>query len=144
MKSILVVLLFTTIGLNAYGQYDQTAESEKTVKGGTAIAVAYRLYPTKNMWTFIKLNTRNGQMWQVQYDVKGTNRFEVYLSLEPLATIDDERNDRFALYPTQTIYNFILMDQFDGRQWQVQWSQEAENRGVIPIQQEGIPLFPIT
>ena len=32
------------------------------------------------MWTFIKLNTRDGRMWQVQYDVKGSERFEVNLN----------------------------------------------------------------
>ncbi len=133
MKHLFVILLFATIGLTAHAQYDQAADNQKADKGATAIAVAYRLYPTQNMWTFIKLNTRTGQLWQVQYSVQD-NRFEVYLSLESLATLDDERNDRFALYPTQNMYNFILIDQFDGRQWQVQWSQDAEKRFIIPIQ----------
>jgi hypothetical protein len=30
-------------------------------------SIIYSLFPTENMWTFIKLNTRNGKMWQVQY-----------------------------------------------------------------------------
>lgn len=134
MKKLFAILLLATIGLTAHAQGNQAAGNQKADKGATAVAVAYRLYPTQNMWTFIKLNTRTGQMWQVQYDVQGTNRFEVYLNLEALATVGDERNDRFALHPTQNIYNFILVDQFDGRLWQVQWSQEAENRGIIPIQ----------
>lgn len=29
--------------------------------------VVYKLFPTENLWTFIKLDTRNGRMWQVQY-----------------------------------------------------------------------------
>ena len=112
---------------------DSNAGKQKAGKESPPIAVAYRLYPTQNMWTFIKLNTRNGQMWQVQYDVKGSDRFEVYLSLEPLAPLEKETNDRFTLYPTQNIYNFILLDQLDGKMWQVQWSQEADSRGIIPI-----------
>ena len=34
----------------------------------------------------------------------------------------------------QNIYNFILLDQIDGRVWQVQWSFKANERFVIPIE----------
>ena len=95
--------------------------------------VIYRLFPTENMWTFIKLNTRNGKMWQVQYDIEGKNRFETYLNLLPLVTLEKEENGRFTLYKTQNIYTFILLDQIDGKTWQVQWSIEPENRLIIPI-----------
>ncbi|MCM1030693.1 MAG: hypothetical protein NC410_04500 [Oscillibacter sp.] len=96
--------------------------------------VTYKLFPTQNMWTFIKLNTRNGQMWQVQYDTKGDNRIETFLNLSPLVCKEKEINGRFTLYPTQNIYNFILLDQIDGKIWQVQWSFEFENRLIWPIQ----------
>ena len=96
--------------------------------------VTYRLFPTQNMWTFIKLNTRNGQMWQVQYDVQGNNRSEVPLSLTSLIPKNEEANGRFFLYSTQNIYNFILLDQFDGRTWQVQWAPDEDKRGIIPIE----------
>ncbi len=89
------------------------------------------------MWTFIKLDTRNGQMWQVQYDIKNNNRFVTYLNSVPLAAKEEEEEevtDRFTLYPTQNTFNFILLDQLDGRTWQVQWSTEAANRVVIPIE----------
>lgn len=39
-----------------------------------ANVVVYRLFPTTNMWTFIKLNTRTGQMWQVQWSQEAANR----------------------------------------------------------------------
>lgn len=93
----------------------------------------YKLYPTSNMWTFIKLNTRNGKLWQVQYDVRGDNRFEVSLSSIPLADEATSRAGRFELYETQNMYNFILLDQTNGKTWQVQWSIEEENRGIVPI-----------
>ncbi|SKB35149.1 hypothetical protein [Maribacter arcticus] len=95
--------------------------------------VVYRLFPTENMWTFIKLNTRNGQMWQVQFDVGGDNRFETFLNEFPLVLEEFEDNGRFTLYPTQNTYNFILVDQIDGRLWQAQWSMKSKNRGIIPI-----------
>ncbi len=43
------------------------------------------------------------------------------------------RNGRFFLYPTTNIYNFILVDQIDGRTCQVQWNSKAELRGINHI-----------
>ncbi len=94
--------------------------------------VVYRLFSTRNMYTFIKLDTRNGQMWQVQWDIKN-NQFETALSLVYLVSEEDEKNGRFFLYPTTNLYNFILVDQIDGRVWQVQWSMEAKGRMIVPI-----------
>ena len=94
--------------------------------------VVYRLFSTKNKWTYIKLNTRNGQMWQVQYSLEDNNR-EDSLSLITYVSKEEEKNGRFFLYPTQNIYNFILLDQIDGRAWQVQWSTEEKSRMVIRI-----------
>lgn len=92
----------------------------------------FKLYPTDNMWTFIKLDTRNGKMWQVQFSIKGAEyRFETSLNTAALAT--DSINGRFELYPTQNMYNFILLDKKEGTTWQVQWSTESENRGIMPI-----------
>ena len=94
----------------------------------------FKLFSTQNMWTFIKLDTQTGQMWQVQYSVKGDEeRFEYDLSPNPLVTTDRKVNGRFELYPTQNIYNFILLDRIGGKTWQVQWSFDEENRAVIPI-----------
>ena len=95
----------------------------------------YKLFSTQNMWTFIKLDTRTGQIWQVQYSVDGDeNRFECDLNPNPIPLADGEEvNGRFELYPTKNMYNFILLDQIDGRTWQVQWSFEEENRAVIFI-----------
>lgn len=75
---------------------------------------SYKLFPTNNIWTFIKLDTRNGKMWQIQYDVSGNNRFEVELNTRNLIYGEDEENGRFTLYPTNNTYNFILLDQKRG------------------------------
>ena len=93
----------------------------------------YRLFATKNMWTFIELDTVTGKMWQIQFDVQGDNRGGVVLNEQDL--LDGRRKipGRFTLYETQNMYNFILHDQIDGMTWQVQWSIESENRGIIRI-----------
>jgi len=85
------------------------------------------------MWTFIKLDTRNGRMWQVQFDVQGDNRMETILNDKPLVTSDKEAYGRFTLYATQNIFNFILLDKMDGGTWQVQWSIDENKRGIVPI-----------
>ena len=100
----------------------------------------YKLYPTTNMWTFIKLDTRNGKMWQVQFSIKGDDyRFETPLNTKELIT-NGNKSGRFELYPTQNMYNFILLDCINGKTWQVQWSSDLENRTIIPIQQLGTDL----
>lgn len=94
----------------------------------------YKLYPTQNIWTFIKVDTQTGQLWQVQYSVNDdSNRTEYDLNPKPLITNNAGINGRFNLYPTQNIYNFILLDQIDGSLWQVQWSLEEGNRAILPI-----------
>jgi hypothetical protein len=133
MKKLIIsitVILITMISL-ARAQVKKIDNTQNNQNNETGV---YRLFPTQNIWTFIKLNTRNGQMWQVQYNINDNNRFETNLSLAPLVNKDEETNGRFTLYPTQNIYNFILLDQLDGRVWQAQWSIDVDKRGIIPIQ----------
>lgn len=119
MKYIIATFFaFTTV--QSFAQIDRKPDSSNSIKNNNA--VEYRLFSTQNMWTFIKLNTRNGRMWQVQFSTKEENRFATNLSSVSLVSKEEEENDRFTLYPTTNIYTFILLDQIDGRTWQVQWS----------------------
>ncbi len=96
----------------------------------------YQLYKTQNMWTFLKLDTMTGQIWQVQFSIKGSEyRYETPLDLNIKISeyFDVPIHGRFTLYATDNMYNFILLDQIDGRCWQVQWNTEPENRGVLRI-----------
>lgn len=134
-----ILLLLPLLLLAMGGCIDNTSES--TPKGGAKEQVAqsysaerFKLFPTQNIWTFIKLDTQTGQMWQVQYSVTdGDGRFEYDLNPNPLITAGEKVNGRFELYPTQNIYNFILLDRIDGKTWQVQWSFDEEHRAVVPI-----------
>ncbi len=90
----------------------------------------YKLFPTQNYWTFLKLNTSTGEVWQVHFAIDDDNaRGTVPLNAIPLT--EQGMPGRFTLYPTNNMYNFILLDQQDGRSWQIQWAFEEENRGVI-------------
>ena len=98
--------------------------------------VRYRLYQTQNMWTFLKLDTMTGKIWQVQFSIEGPEyRFETPLSLidipETLGL--EQKIGRYALFPTQNFYNFIMLDQIDGHTYQVQWSGELANRYILQI-----------
>lgn len=126
------IILSIIIGLTSITAFAQNTSVAPLQNISTDSNVVYRLFSTKNTYTFIKLNTRNGQMWQVQWST-GDNTFEVPLSLTSRIPSEEERNGRFFLYPTTNIYNFILLDQIDGRVWQVQWSTEVKERLVIRI-----------
>lgn len=102
----------------------------------------YVLYPTKNIWTFLKLDTSNGKIWQVQYSVEGADyRFETNLNNTSLVLDKSRPAGRFRLYPTDNTYNFILIDTKIGTTYQVQWSQDAKNRMVLPISSDGALIW---
>lgn len=131
MKNYLFVLLLGILCLNSCKKGDSNKIYRTTVQEN----VVYKLFPTTNMWNFIKLDTRNGRMWQVQYSIKDEDgyRGEAILNDKSLLPNGNGGNGRFTLIPTQNMYNFILLDQQSGKTWQVQWSFEEEHRLVLPI-----------
>lgn len=103
-------------------------------------APGYKLYPTENMWTFLELETFTGRIWQVQFSMDSNKRFKVpvntrdYSIYDPdTGLVDNSYAGRFELYPTQNMYNFILLDTYNGDTWQVQWSMDEEKRGVVDM-----------
>ena len=130
--TLLLIILISTISL-AQAQVKNNESIPNDNKLNNHTIGKYRLFPTQNIWIFIKLDTQNGRMWQVQYNMEENKRFESILNLITLVDKEKEVNDRFTLYSTQSTYAFILLDKIDGRTWQVQWSIELESRGIIPI-----------
>ncbi len=99
---------------------------------GSNSMTAYELYPTQNIYTFLKLNTMTGQISQVQYSLDDDGaRIEVPVNTASLVSEGREKKDRFKLQPTHNMYNFLLLDQVTGQVWQVQWHIEPEKRGII-------------
>ena len=92
----------------------------------------YKLYPTRNMWNFLKLDTRNGKISIVQFTIEDNEKqFEYELSSK--AQCNNTSPGRFVLQATENIYNFIMLDQVSGQTYQVQWSFDEDKRFVIPI-----------
>jgi hypothetical protein len=128
MKRKLITLAFLLIASYSFTQ------SNSTVQECVSENCVYKLFPTQNYWTFIKLDTRNGKMWQVHFSVEeGVANGEVVLNSESLVSITEESNGRFTLYPTENIYNFLLLDQKIGLVYQVQWSMDKNYRGIVLI-----------
>ena len=131
MKKIITLLLLF-VAIFAFNGCKNT--NIKQVQQEVQNDLRYKLYPTQNMWTFLKLDTRTGKIWQVQYSVDDDNfRGEIVLNDVLLITSGELKDGRLNLHPTLNIFNFILLDQIDGKMWQVQWSTEEENRGIISL-----------
>jgi hypothetical protein len=131
--SLLLFIALTIIVSHSHAQV-QTNTQTNSPDNSIIEKATYRLFPTTNLYNFIKLNTKNGEMWQVQWSTDSDKRFVTNLNLVSLVSKADEKNGRFTLSPTQNINTFLLIDQLDGRVWQVQWSIDPEKRIVIPIE----------
>lgn len=105
----------------------------------------YKLYPTNNMYNFLKLDTSKGIITIIQWNTETKKRFEYgYISrayydlLESEGidySIDDYRRPigRFELKGTTNNWTFILLDTFNGNTYQVQWGFDLNDRYAIKI-----------
>ena len=86
--------------------------------GFTVNAQTYKLYQTDNVHNQLKLNTKTGEVIQVQSDG------QTFLLHEETTSFNDKPN-RYALYKTQNMWTYILLDKFSGKLWQCQYSVEG-------------------
>ena len=139
---ILTTFLILTV-IYSFGQTQQDSintiqkvekQVDKQVEIQQLDVPIYQLFPTDNYWTFIKLDTRNGKIWQVHFTIsKDGYEGERTLNSSSLIWDDKEVSGRFTLYPTENIYNFILLDQLNGKTYQVQWNNDINKRFVSRI-----------
>ena len=81
-------------------------------------AQTYKLYKTDNIHNQLRLNTATGEVYQIQDDGQ---KFLVHEATSP----SNEKPNRYALYKTQNMWTFILLDKFSGLIWQCQYSVEG-------------------
>lgn len=81
----------------------------------------FKLYPTENIYTFLELDTKTGRINQVQWSLESENEGTIILNDEDLTYGYGVGSGSFELYPTQNMYQFILLDKTNGRKWHVQW-----------------------
>jgi hypothetical protein len=115
MKKLILFTLLLFLPLMSFGQED---------------IERFKLYPTTNMWTFLELDTATGLVWQVQYSADNDNeRFKTILN-DIILNDSEQLNGRWKLYPTQNMYQFLLVDVMGGAVIQIQWSTD-DNRGIV-------------
>ena len=139
MKSniFLLILLcgvsFTSCNQKTEHKLDQMEKVLNKIEKNTVNSEPiYKLYPTRNMWNFLKLDTRNGKISIVQFSVEDDNKQFEY-GLSDKAQSDNTIPGRFILQPTENMYNFIMLDQVTGQTYQVQWNFDEDKRFVAPI-----------
>lgn len=93
----------------------------------------FRLFKTKNTYNFIKLDTRTGQMEMVQWSTDNNTMTYPLSNDKRVYSSEEEIPGRFTLYATTNFYTFVLLDQIDGRAWQVQWHTDPKKRFVERI-----------
>ena len=71
----------------------------------------YKMYPTQNINILLKLDTATGRVWMVQYGTGDNIGLSVPVDDSSLLySWDTIQAGRFEMYPTQNMYNFILLD----------------------------------
>lgn len=86
--------------------------------GFTVNAQTYKLYQTDNIHNQLKLNTKTGEVIQIQSDG------QTFVVHEGITTTNDKQN-RYTLHKTQNMWTYILLDQFSGKLWQCQYSVDG-------------------
>jgi hypothetical protein len=118
--AIVTLLLFTSLA----SANDLPSEATQSPNA------PYRLFNTKNIYTLLKLDTRDGRIWQLQWGHKA-HRFVA--PINSIALTSGDKAGRFTLCPTTNIYTFVLLDQETGDAWHVQWSETADTRFAVHI-----------
>ena len=107
---LLALILSTSCSTTQEKETPKATETSLEPQGSN-----YQLFETKNLWTFLRLDTRNGKITQVHFTLDSNGyRGEQVLSKKPLVASDEEKAGRFTLYPTQNMYTFILLDKISG------------------------------
>ena len=93
----------------------------------------YKLYPTHNIYNFLLLDTKTGQIEQIQWSTKSDNEMHSTINSEDLTYGQGYGSRSFELIPTENIYTFLLVDKTTGRIWHVQWGLGSSKRGIWRI-----------
>ena len=149
MRNILIILLLTCLPFLGQAQNkgsqnvldsihikvkDISKQLAKQYVDGV-LSNTYKLYKTGNIYTFLRLNTSNGKIDQVQWNLDRDKEFITVLNDVDLTygISIGNNNGRFELYPTENMFQFLLLDKNFGSMWHVQWGLDSEKRWIVPI-----------
>lgn len=141
------ILFFMTVGFAQTKQSKQQAKKDSTLTRIDSLIQAtnawleqieitnslkqrYKLYQTDNIHTLLQLDTKTGQIEQVQWSLDSDNEGSVTINDQDLTFGYGYGSGSFELYATKNMYQFILLDKTDGRKWHVQWGMTATQRWI--------------
>jgi hypothetical protein len=122
MKKLLLIPLFMLLGMSSVigqtrdahlARIDSTISRIQTDISDILFHLdskqRYKLYPTENIYTFLRLDTKTGKIDQVQWSLDKEKEGSVSINKDDLSGFD-YGSGRFELYPTKNMYQFILLD----------------------------------
>lgn len=147
MKRSFLILLVLFTNFTCYAQTDSLKVIKNTNDSLTELSNAwleqieldlslkqrYKLYSTENMYTFLLLDTKTGRIDKLQWNLDRDKEFTVSINSEDLSYGFGHGSGSFELYPTQNMYQFILLDKTTGRTWHVQWGMKETERWIRRI-----------
>lgn len=92
----------------------------------------YKLYKTENLYNLLKLDTATGRIEQLQWSLDDDKEGTMTINSENLS-LSQNQPGTFELYPTNNMYQFILLDKVLGRTWHVQWGIGSSKRWIKRI-----------
>ena len=138
MKHFVLFFILIAIAINGYSQ-----STKNSVCDSTQIYITkqledidfringmnrFKLYPTENIYTLLKLDTATGKIDQLQWSLDSDKEGSFTINNDDLSL--GSGSGTFELYPTKNMYQFILLDKVTGRQWHIQWGMEASKRWI--------------
>ena len=138
MKHFVLFFILIAIAINGYSQ-----STKNSVCDSTLIYITkqledidfringmnrFKLYPTENIYTLLKLDTATGKIDQLQWSLDSDKEGSFTINNDDLSL--GSGSGTFELYPTKNMYQFILLDKVTGRQWHIQWGMESSERWI--------------
>ena len=109
----------------------------------------YKVYPTEKKEVSLKLDSATGEVWQVKIGIETGEEVATKIdfisnktdsTFEKVTDFSDvmknfrvAQNGRFELFPTNNIYEFLMVDTILGTTYQVQWHNQQEKRLISAI-----------
>ena len=134
MKRVLFMCLMALFVVSCNSTTNTDNQSpEQAIQKATTDTPRFKMIETDNIHILLKWDTRTGKTWMVQYGLSDTPALENLIHRSHILTEDESWNGRFELYPTKNMFNFIMIDTYNGDTYQVQWSTDVEYCFTAPI-----------
>jgi hypothetical protein len=133
MKILITLTMLAIFSTPIYAQTQQSKNDTSVNCRMTIEPPVFQIFPTNDESMFIKLDSRNGKMWQIQLYMDKSNCCETILNSTPLVMIENEQKGRFTIQKSNQLNHFFLLDQVNGNVYKVQWSYKEKQRSVIQI-----------